>query len=335
MNTDPKVAIADIEAARARIAGAVRRTPLEVSPSLSARCGAPIRLKCEHHQVTGSFKIRGAANAVRRLGREARAAGVVAVSTGNHGRALAQAARAEGVRCVVCMSSLVPRNKIAAVEALGAEARIVGASQDEAQLEVDRLTAAGMTMIPPFDHPDVIAGQGTLGLELLEQLPEIETAITPVSGGGLVSGVAAALKARKPGVRVIGVSMRRGAAMRASLDAGAPVLVEERPTLADSLGGGVGLDNRLTFRMTRDLVDELVLVSEAEIAAGLRHVYFEERQVVEGAGAVAVAALLAGRVVPAGPTAALMCGANIDMRLHHRVISGEDVDLDHADYAAS
>jgi threonine dehydratase len=322
------VGLADIEAARARIAGTVRVTPVDASPSLSARMGVPVWLKHEHHQHTGSFKLRGATNAIALLGPEARRRGVVAASTGNHGRALAYAARAAGLRAVICMSRLVPANKVEAIRALGAEVRIVGRSQDDAQVEVERLVAEdGLAMVPPFDDPRIVAGQGTLGLEMLDAVPDLACVLVQLSGGGLIAGIAAALKARKPGVRVIGVSMERGAAMAASLGAGRPVQVEELATLADSLGGGVGLGNRVTFAMVRDLVDEVVLLTEAEIAAGVRHCYWQERQVVEGAGGVGAAALLAGKVRPDGPTLLLLSGANIDMALHHRIVSGEDVDL--------
>jgi threonine dehydratase len=252
----------------------------------------------------------------------------VGVSTGNHGRGLAHAARAAGVRCVICMSRLAPRVKVDGIAAEGAEVRIVGRSQDEAQEEVDRLVAEeGMTMIPPFDHRDVIAGQGTLGLELLEDVPDLETVIVPVSGGGLVSGVAAAVKARRPGTRVVGVSMERGAAMHASLAAGRPVLVEELPTLADALGGGIGLDNRHTFAMTRALVDDLVLVDERAIARAIRHAFHAEGETVEGSGAVGIAALATGRVRSDGPVAILLTGANGDPEQHRRIAAGEDVDV--------
>ena len=191
------IGLNEIEAARARIAPHIRQTHVAPSPSLSDRAGVPIHLKLEHQQTTGSFKLRGATNAVLNLSDEQKRNGVVGVSTGNHGRGLAYAAREAGVKCIICMSSLVPQNKVDGIKAQGAEVRIVGTSQDDAQIEVDKLVADGMTMLPPFDHPDVIAGQGTLGLELLEQLPDMELAIIQVSGGGLISGVAAALKAKK------------------------------------------------------------------------------------------------------------------------------------------
>lgn len=324
---DPFVTLAEIEAARQALAGTIRPTPVNPSPSLSERAGVPVHLKLEHLQVTGSFKLRGATNAVLSLSDAEKARGVVGVSTGNHGRGLAYAAKAAGVRCIICMSQLVPQAKIGGIRAQGAEVRIVGRSQDEAQQEVDRLVADGMTMIPPFDDRRIIAGQGTLALDLLEQVEDAATILVPLSGGGLISGVAAAAKALRPGIRVIGISMQRGAAMHDCLKAGKPVTVEELPTLADSLGGGIGLDNRLTFAMTRALVDDVVLVSEAEIAAGIRHIYWEERQVVEGSGAVGIAALLTGRIASAGPVVAVLSGGNIDMGQHHRIVSGEDVDV--------
>lgn len=321
--------IAAIRQARDLNAGRIRSTPTVSSPSLSAQAGLPVHLKLEQLQVTGSFKYRGASNAVLNLSDAEKSRGVVGVSTGNHGRGLAQAAKDAGVRCVICMSSLVPANKVQAIGELGAEVRIVGKSQDEAQVEVNRLVADdGLVMVPPFDHPDIIAGQGTLGLELVETLPELATVVVPVSGGGLIAGVALAVKAVNPDIRVIGVSMERGAAMAESQCAGKPVLVEELPTLADALGGGIGLDNRHSFALVRDLVDELLLVDEQQIAEAIRHAHWKEKQVIEGSGAVGIAALLSGKVESAGPIAVVLSGCNIDMNLHHRIISGEDVTPD-------
>ncbi len=322
------VDLADIEQARVAIAGAVRMTPVVDSRALSKLTGVPVHLKLEQQQITGSFKLRGATNAVSKLNEAQRRRGVVGVSTGNHGRGLAYAAHQAGVPCIICMSHLVPQNKIDGIKSHGAKVRIVGSSQDDAQLEVDRLVAEeGMTMLPPFDHADIIAGQGTLGLEILKQVPELQTVLVQVSGGGLISGIAAAIKAISPNIQIIGVSMQRGAAMYECLKAGKPMLIEELPTLADSLGGGIGVDNRYTFSMVRDLVDDLVLVSEDEIASAIRHTYWQERQIVEGSGAVGIAALLSGRVRPSGSTLTLISGCNIDMRLHHRIISGENVDV--------
>jgi len=313
----------DVTAAAERIEGMVRRTPVKEAPVLSALAGGPVWLKCEHHQETGAFKLRGAANAVARLGDGA--VGVTTASTGNHGRALAHAARQMDIPAIICVSRLVPGNKIRAIEDLGAEARVVGASQDEAFKEALRLEKEeGFALIPPFDHPDIIAGQGTLGLEILEQLPEAEAIAIPLSGGGLLAGVALAAKAMKPGIRIIGISMERGAAMAASLEAGRPVEVEELETLADSLGGGVGLQNRLTFSMCRDLMDDLILLTEEEIAAGIRHHAREDGEVVEGAAAVGAGAILSGKLrAGQGPLVLLLSGCNIDPALHERIVKEE------------
>jgi len=323
-----EITLQNVTDAHERIRGRVLETMLVSSPALSGLTGGEVYLKLEQMQITGSFKLRGATNAVLSLSDAQKAKGIVAVSTGNHGRGLAHAAVQAGIRCIVAMSELVPQNKVDGIKAQGAEVRIVGRSQDDAQAEVDRLVGEGMVMLPPFDHPDVIAGQGTLGLELLEQLPEVETVLVPLSGGGLISGMALALKANNPSIRVIGISMERGAAMYESQQAGEPVIAEELPTLADSLGGGVGLDNAHTFAMVRELVDELVLVSEAEIAAAIRHAYWQERQVIEGSGSVGIAALLAGKIRAPRKCVALVSGQNIDMTLHQRIISGEDVNLE-------
>lgn len=315
------VSLDQIRAARGRIADRIQETACVLSPSLSGHFGVPVHLKLEHRQTTGSFKLRGASNAVANLSPEQKAQGVVTFSTGNHGRAIAHAAKLEGMRAAICMSRLVPDNKVREIRNLGADVRIVGDSQDEAQHEVDRLVAEeGMVMLPPFDHPDIIAGQGTLGLEIVEQGCDVALVVVPLSGGGLAAGVAAAVKGMRPGTRVIGVSMERGAAMKASLDASRPVEVKELETLADSLSGGIGLANEFTFAMCRDQLDDVVVLSEEEIAAGIRHAYREEREIVEGAGAVGIAALLAGKIKPTGPTVLILSGRNIDMGLHERVV---------------
>ncbi|APX70005.1 hydroxyectoine utilization dehydratase EutB [Brucella sp. 09RB8918] len=318
--TNERIGLDEIEAAHDRLQGFVVRTPLIRSEFLSEFVGAPVYLKLENHQTTGSFKLRGATNAVLNLSPEDRKHSVVTASTGNHGRALAHAASAEGLRAMVCLSSLVPRNKIDAIRNLGADVRIVGKSQDDAMDEVARLARdEGMNVIPPFDDPRIIAGQGTIGLEIMEDQPGIETVLIPLSGGGLAAGIAAAVKARRPQTRVIGVSMRRGAAMDASIKAGRPVNVEELETLADSLGGGIGLDNRWTFAMCRSLLDGVVLLDEEEIAAGIRHAATQEGEIIEGAAAVGIAALLSGRIRPTGTTAIIVSGGNIDPE-HHRAI---------------
>ncbi|WP_434648894.1 hydroxyectoine utilization dehydratase EutB [Pseudomonas sp. D1-2] len=313
----------DIYLARQRIESQVRRTPMEHSPSLSRLMGVPVYLKLESLQITGSFKLRGASNAVAQLSVEQKARGVVTASTGNHGRALAHAASQQGVRAIVCLSHLVPSNKVQAIRDLGAEVCIVGQSQDDAQREAERIAnEQGATFLPPFDHPAIIAGQGTLGLEILEQQPDVAQVLVPLSGGGLFAGVALALKSANPATQVHGISMARGAAMHASLAAGQPVDVEELSTLADSLGGGIGLDNRYTFAMTRQLIDDLHLLSEASIAHAIRHAYHHERLVLEGAAVVGIAALLDGLVEPRGPIVLVVSGRNVDTEQHARVIAG-------------
>jgi threonine dehydratase len=320
-----QITLADIYAARQRIAGRVRCTPLVDSPTLSEQAGVAIKLKLEQRQTTGSFKLRGATNALLKLMESATVPGVTAASTGNHGRGLAYAARLAGVPCIICMSHQVPANKVDAVRALGADVRIVGQSQDDAQAEVERLvTDEGLTAISPFDHPDIIAGQGTMGLELMEDFSELASVLVPLSGGGLISGVALAVKTANPAAKVIGISMASGAGMYASQQAGRSVEVPELPTLADALAGGIGADNRWTFRMVRDLVDEIILLEEPEIAAAIRHAYWQEQEVVEGGGAVGIGALLAAKFVPQGPTAIVLSGRNIDMRLHQQIIAGQD-----------
>ena len=313
----------NILAARERIAPHIIPLRIAASAALSKQFGCEILLAHEYLQTTGAFKLRGAMNTVLQL--DSKTTGVTAVSTGNHGRALAYSARQAGVPCIICMSELVPDNKLEAIRALGAETRIIGKSQDEAEIEANRLVAEeGYTMVPPFDHAHVIAGQGTLGLEMLEQVPDVDTVLVQLSGGGLISGIALALKSQRPDIRIIGVSMERGCAMAESQKAGKPVDVEELPTLADSLGGGIGLDNQLTFNMVRDYVDEIVLLSETEIADGIRHAYFEEQIILEGGGAVGLAALVAGKVSPGEKTIVLLSGKNINMQRHRKIINREE-----------
>jgi len=317
----------DIVAARRAIAGIAATTPLVPSAFLGARAGGPVLLKLETTQPVGAFKLRGAANALAGLG--AGVKGVTCCSTGNHGRGVAYAARARGLRAVIFMSSLVPQTKIDGIKALDGEVRITGADQDQATAESRRLAAEeDLVEISPFDHPLVIAGQGTIGFELYEQDPDIATIVVPLSGGGLAGGIALAAKAINPKARLVGVSMDRGAAMYESLRAGAPVEVKEVASLADSLGGGIGLDNKLSFALCRDTLDETVLVSEEEIYRAMQALYYEERIVCEGGAAVGVAALLAGRLGRLRPPVAIiLSGRNVDMGLFTDIINGRDVSL--------
>ncbi len=321
--TEP--AFVDVLRASRNIADTVVHTPL-VPSALSA--DHEILLKLETLQPSGAFKLRGATNALANLDEAQRRRGVVCCSTGNHGRAVAYAARRFGIPATVCLSELVPANKVEAVEALGATVRRVGASQDEAQVEATRLVEEhGMTDIPPFDHPDVIAGQGTVGLEILEERPDVTSIAIPLSGGGLAAGIALATKTINPSIRIVGISMTRGAAMAASLAAGKPVEVTEVATLADSLGGGIGLSNRYTFDLCRRYIDDVILLEEASIYAGMQSLFNVDRLVAEGASAVSHAAYLDGALPVDGTTAFVISGCNVDMRQFTSVVNGEPVEV--------
>ena len=304
--------LADIRRAAQRIAGIATRTPIIDFPDL-AEVG--VSLKLETVQPTGSFKIRGAASKILSIPETDRERGVVTASTGNHGRAVAHVARTLGIDATVCVSEGVPAGKIAALESLGCELLVDGASQTEALANAQRLvTDRGMTLVHPFDDPDVIAGQGTIGIELLEQVPDVATVLVPLSGGGLAAGVGIAIKETDPSIRVIGISMRRAAVMAASLSAGEPVDMPERSTLADSLQGGIGLDNRYTFNLVQQHVDQVVLVDEPEIWHGMKLALQHHRLVLEGGAAVGLGALHSAKFVPTGPTAVICTGSNVEPR---------------------
>lgn len=315
--------IGDVAEAADRIAGVVRATPLVSSPSLSQ--SGPVRLKAECLQETGSFKVRGAANALLSRDPESVAGGVVAVSSGNHGRAVAYVARLLEIPATVCVSARVPPYKVEAIEDLGARVLVGGPDQDDADALARRLVAEqGLEFIHPFDDPAVIAGQGTIGLEILGAMPDCSTIVVPLSGGGLIAGIAVAAKGRASGITVVGVSQDRGPAMHRSLEAGHLVDVVEEDTLADALAGGLGPTNRHTFEMCRLLVDRTVLVSEVEMARAMRFLHEEHGWRVEGGGAVGVAALLAGRVEAAGPTAVVVSGGNVGEAVFRRALDAAD-----------
>ncbi len=319
----------EIFQARQRIGSLIRHTPTIASPLLAERAGGAVSLKLETLQETGSFKIRGAANRMLSLPAEQRQRGVIAVSSGNHGRAVAHIARRLGIESHIYLSKHVPDSKAAAIEALGARVVVTGASYDEAEaasFEAER--AQRLTRIPPFDDAAVIAGQGTIGLELLEEIPTMETVVVPLSGGGLIAGIALACKTADPAIRVIGVSMERAPVMALSLQAGRPIEVPEEVTLADGLAGGIGLENAHTFHMVQALVDDVVLVSEEEIAEAMGFMLRAHHQVVEGAGAVGVAALLAGKVQRAGRTIVVVSGGNVALATLLEVIGARPADLD-------
>ncbi len=318
--------LADILAARRVIRGVADATPFVPSPFMTKAAGQDFLLKLENMQPVGAFKLRGAVNAVMTL--PDTVGGVTCCSTGNHGRGVAYAAGQRAMKAVICMSQLVPQAKVDGIRALGADVRIVGTSQDEAMHESQRLCdAEGLVEISPFDDPKVIAGQGTIGVEMLEARPDLTTLLVPLSGGGLAAGVAVAAKAINPAIRVIGITMDRGAAMHASLVAGKPVEVPEVASLADSLGGGIGLENRLSFPLCRDHLDATVLVTEEEIHHAMQVLYFEDRIVAEGASVVGLAAILSGRVRVDGPAGTIVTGRNLDMGLFTKIMAGEDVTI--------
>lgn len=308
--------------ARERIAPLARRTPLLFSSILTEHSGAAVHLKLETLQETGSFKVRGAASRLLSLDDEQRARGVVTASTGNHGRAVSHVAARLGMRAVVCLSERVPQNKVEALRQSGAKLVIKGQGQDDAAERALALSEEqGLTLVPPFDDPLIIAGQGTIGLEMLNDQPDLDTAIVPLSGGGLISGIALALKSAVPTVRIIGVSMERAPVMYHSLQAGHPVEMPEEETLADSLMGGIGRDNQYTFDIVQRLVDDVVLVSEEEIARAMVFLLREHHLLAEGAGAVGIAALLAGKIAEFGKNVGIVIsGGNVALEDVMRVV---------------
>lgn len=282
----------DIRQAAKRIDGLAIRTPLVPSPGLSRLRDADVRIKLETTQPTRAFKVRGAANVILSHDGVDPSRGVVAYSTGNHGRAVAYVASTVGLPATICMSHNTTGDKQDSLRAMGADVRLVGRSQDEAAELARSLEREGALLVDPINDPLTTAGQGTIGLEIVEDWPEVDTVVVPVSGGALVAGIAQAIKSLVPDTRVVGVSMERGAAMHASLRAGRPVVIPEVDSLADSLQGGITLDNDHSFAMVRDMVDDLVLVSEEEIGLAMAEAVIEERLVLEGAGATPIAALV-------------------------------------------
>jgi len=315
----PLVGAAEIEAAAELLTGIVRCTPLEHSRALAERVGGPVWLKCENLQHTGSFKLRGAYTRISRLTDAERSRGVVAASAGNHAQGVALAARLLGTTATVFMPETAPLPKVAATRSYGAEIHLGG------QTLTDALAAAtahaertGAVFIHPFDHPDVIAGQGTVGLEVLEQCPDVRTVIVCTGGGGLVSGIAAAVRSRRPGVRIVAVQAEMAACFPGSLDAGHPVALDAMTTMADGIA--VAAPGDLTLAHVRDLVDEVRTVSEEDLSRALLFCLERAKLVVEPAGAAAVAAVLADPTAFPPPVVAVVSGGNIDPVLLLKVV---------------
>jgi threonine dehydratase len=309
----------DIEAARRLLTGVVRVTPLEASRPLTLELGVPTLLKCENQQRAGSYKVRGAYTRISRLSDAERARGVVAASAGNHAQGVALAAGLLGAKSTVFMPEGAPLPKVTATKRYGASIEYAGNSVDDALVAArDFAERTGAILIHPFDHPDVIAGQGTVGLEILDQCPEVGTIITAVGGGGLISGVAVAAKALRPEVRIIGVQATGAASYPPSLAAGAPVKLPESSTIADGIA--VLRPGDLNFAHISKLVDEFVTVSDEELSAALLMLLERHKMVVEPAGGAAVAALLSRKMDLPGPVVAILSGGNIDPMLLLRVI---------------
>jgi threonine dehydratase len=303
------VSLDDIRAAAERVRGMARTTPLL---DVSAIAGRPLFLKCESLQPGGAFKIRGAYNMVAQLTPDQRARGVVTYSSGNHGQAMALAARELGTPAVVVMPTTAPQIKIDGARGFGAEVILEGTtSVDRRRRAEQEAEARGLTMVPPFDHEWIIAGQGTLGLEILEQRPDVEAILVPVGGGGLLAGVATAIKATKPSVRVIGVEPIGAAAMKASFDAGHPVTLEKTASVADGLMPVRPGDE--TFEHARRFVDEIITVDDDEIIDAVLWAFERAKLVAEPSGAATIAAALSGRVQCAGPLVAIVSGGNMAM----------------------
>lgn len=293
----------------------ILQTPLWACEDLAEKCGADsVHLKLECLQNTGSFKVRGAANKILSLSDGEKKSGVITFSTGNHGKAVAYVAGQSGIKSVICLSEHVAAYRVEMIRALGAEISLKGHSQDEAEKNYQQLMASrGLVPVVPFDDPLIIAGQGTIALEILSQLPDTDVLMIQLSGGGLLAGMAMVAKSINPHIYIVGLSLERSPAMLESLKAGRPVQVEEKDTLADSLLGGIGFDNRFTLSMVDEFTDEHVLISEDEIKDGMFYMFEKHRLIVEGAAAVGIGALLHQKINVGGQkVVTLLSGSTIN-----------------------
>ena len=314
------VTLDDVRAAQDLLSGVVRPTPLEYSRALADRVGAEVYLKCENLQRAGSFKIRGAYTRMARLSDEEKSRGVVAASAGNHAQGVALAAQMLGIKAKVYMPHGAPMPKLVATRAYGADIEQVGTTIDECLVKAREWEAStGAVLIHPFDHHDIVAGQGTCGLEILQECPDVRTIVVSAGGGGLLAGISTAVKALKPDVRIIGVQAEQAAAYPLSLAAGKPVAYENMQTMADGIA--VGMPGDVPYALVRDLVDGIETVSEEALSRALLFLLERAKLVVEPAGAAAVAHLMstAGRHVD-GPVVAVLSGGNIDPLLLLRII---------------
>ena len=306
------LAIDDVLAAQQVIAGRLHRTPLVGSAALSARIGAPLYLKLESWQKTGSFKPRGVLNKIAALSQAERDRGLVTASAGNHAQALAWAAGIEGIACTVVMPETAPAAKLAATQGYGGTI-VLEPSTLTVFTRAQALAAEhGYTFVPPFDDPAIVAGQGTVGLEILDDLPDVGTVAVPIGGGGLLAGIALAIKSRRPGVRIVGVEPEGAAAMWRSRQTGKPARLDQVQTIADGLSAPFA--GEIPFALVQEYVDDLVLVNDADILAAMTLILERCKLLVEPAGAAALAGLLSGlvKVQPQAPVAIILSGGNID-----------------------
>jgi threonine dehydratase len=319
-NSNLSIDLSDVLAARERLQGAIYYSPCPHSVMLSELTGQQVYLKLENLQMTGSFKERGALNRIAMLTPEQAARGVIAASAGNHAQGVAYHATKRGIRALIVMPLTTPLVKVTATRDFGADVVLHGANYDEACAEAMRLCAEqDLTFIHPFDDPAVMAGQGTIGLELLEQVPLLEAVVVPIGGGGLIGGIACAIKESRPEVRVVGVQTSRLPSMAAAVEAHHPVTINPATTIADGIA--VRRAGDLTLPMVERYVDEIVTVDEDEIASAILMLLEREKTLAEGAGAAALAALLQHRTSLDGAhTAVLVCGGNIDVTLLSRII---------------
>lgn len=306
-----------IQEAREALSGIARRTPLDPAPKL----GKDVYIKAENLQLTGAFKLRGAYNKIRSLTKEEAERGVIACSAGNHAQGIALSAAKLGIRSVICMPAGAPISKVEATRAYGAQVVLVPGVYDDAAKEAERLSREhGYTFAHPFNDPLVMAGQGTIGLEILEQLPEAEQIVVPIGGGGLISGVARAVKGKKPSCRVVGVQAAGAPSMYLSLRSGKPMELPSVSTIADGIA--VKRPGNLTFELCREYVDEVVTVTEDEIASAILALMEEQKTVAEGAGAASVAACMFGKIRTGGrKTVCLVSGGNVDVTTLSRIIT--------------
>jgi threonine dehydratase len=314
------IGLADVLAARERLRGSIYESPCPHSIMLSALTGQQVYLKLENLQMTGSFKERGALNRIAMLTPEQAARGVIAASAGNHAQGVAYHATKRGIRALIVMPLTTPLVKVTATRDFGAEVLLHGANYDDACAEAVRLCdEQQLTFIHPFDDAGVMAGQGTIGLELLEQVPQLEAVVVPIGGGGLIGGIACAIKESHPQIRIVGVQTSRLPSMQAAVEAHHPVTVDPATTIADGIA--VRRAGDLTFPLVERYVDEIVTVEEDEIASAILMLLEREKTLAEGAGAAALAALLEHRTSLHGAhTAVLVCGGNIDVTLLSRII---------------